>query len=455
MSKKVNLAVAATVTLIAMAVTFSITMVVSMNMFNDIVTGVKNREQMYNKLSEIDRYVRNNEYADINEDTLNDTIASGYMLGISDPYARYYSAAAYTERVGLENGRLMGVGVSIIKDATSGYARILRVYDGSPAAENGLQAGGFITSVNGASVRTMTDTAAVNSALTGESGSTVTLGYLTPDRQEQSFDLVRTNYTVATVFPQLLENGVGYVDIDSFAEGSGLEFRTAVDNLIGQGATSFVFDLRDNTGDDLNAALIAADYCVPAGLIAQSQAKDGTVTDLRVSDDHEITAPVVCLVNSGTAGGAELFANALRRMSGASLIGRAAELLRRQRLRDHGRPAAGQRGRHLERQRPYPRYRSRPDHRRAEQLLRLYRRDRPADQPRRHRAGGACQLRAGRWLSPIFRSSGTCAPAMTFPCPRALARTSSSTPASARALRKPPASAPAGARWRSAPASAC
>ena len=275
MSKKVNLAVAATVTLIAMAVTFSITMVVSMNMFNDIVTGVKNREQMYNKLSEIDRYVRNNEYADINEDTLNDTIASGYMLGISDPYARYYSAAAYTERVGLENGRLMGVGVSIIKDATSGYARILRVYDGSPAAENGLQAGGFITSVNGTSVRTMTDTAAVNSALTGESGSTVTLGYLTPDRQEQSFDLVRTNYTVATVFPQLLENGVGYVDIDSFAEGSGLEFRTAVDNLIGQGATSFVFDLRDNTGDDLNAALIAADYCVPAGLIARARPRTG------------------------------------------------------------------------------------------------------------------------------------------------------------------------------------
>ena len=85
MSKKVNLAVAATVTLIAMAVTFSITMVVSMDMFNNIVSGVKNREQMYNKLAEIDRYVRNNEYAEINEDTLNDTIASGYMLGINYP----------------------------------------------------------------------------------------------------------------------------------------------------------------------------------------------------------------------------------------------------------------------------------------------------------------------------------------------------------------------------------
>ena len=58
---------------------------------------------MYNKLAEIDRYVRNNEYAEINEDTLNDTIASGYMLGINDPYARYYSAKAYSERMGLEN----------------------------------------------------------------------------------------------------------------------------------------------------------------------------------------------------------------------------------------------------------------------------------------------------------------------------------------------------------------
>lgn len=323
MSKKVNLAVAATVTLIAMAVTFSITMVVSMDMFNDIVSSVKNREQMYNKLAEIDRYVRNNEYAEINEDTLNDTIASGYMLGINDPYARYYSAKAYAERVGLENGRLMNVGVCVIKDASSGYARILRVYDGSPAAENGLQAGGFITTINDTSVRTMTDTAAINSALVGEEGTTVSISYLTPDRQEQTLDLVHANYTTTTVFSKLLDNNVGYIDIDSFSTSTGLEFRSAVDNMLNQGAVALVFDLRDNTGDNLNSALIATDYCVPAGLIAQSQAKDGTVTDLRVSDDHEVTVPMACLVNGNTAGGAELFANALRKMSGSNLIGTA------------------------------------------------------------------------------------------------------------------------------------
>lgn len=321
MSKKVNLAVAATVTLIAMAVTFSITMVVSMDMFNNIVSGVKNREQMYNKLAEIDRYVRNNEYAEINEDTLNDTIASGYMLGINDPYARYYSAKAYSERMGLENGRLMNVGVSVIKDSSSGYARILRVYDGSPAAENGLEAGGFITTINGTGVRTMTDTAAINSALIGEEGTTVSISYLTPDRQEQTMDLVHANYTTTTVFAQLLDGNVAYIDIDAFSANTGLEFRSAVDSMLNQGAVAFVFDLRDNTGETLNSALIAADYCVPAGLVAQSQAKDGTVTDLRVSDDHEVTLPMACLVNESTAGGAELFANALRKMSGANLVG--------------------------------------------------------------------------------------------------------------------------------------
>ena len=321
MSKKVNLAVAATVTLIAMAVTFSITMVVSMDMFNNIVSGVKNREQMYNKLAEIDRYVRNNEYAEINEDTLNDTIASGYMLGINDPYARYYSAKAYSERMGLENGRLMNVGVSVIKDSSSGYARILRVYDGSPAAENGLEAGGFITAINGTGVRTMTDTAAINSALIGEEGTTVSISYLTPDRQEQTMDLVHANYTTTTVFAQLLDGNVAYIDIDAFSANTGLEFRSAVDSMINQGAVAFVFDLRDNTGETLNSALIAEDYCVPAGLVAQSQAKDGTVTDLRVSDDHEVTLPMACLVNESTAGGAELFANALRKMSGANLVG--------------------------------------------------------------------------------------------------------------------------------------
>ena len=322
MSKKVSLGVAATVTLIAMAVTFSMTMTVSMNMFNNTVSSVKNKERMYNKLSEVDRYVRANEYFDINDDTLNDTIASGYMLGISDRYARYYSAKAYSERVGLANGRLMGIGVAVVKDPSSGYARIIRVYDNTPATNVGLEVGGFITAIGDTSTRSMSDTAAMTSALLGEEGSTVNIKYLTPLREEQSFEITHANYTTPSISTvRLMDNGVGYLRIDSFTSGTAVEFRNAVNSLTNQGATSLIFDLRDNSGENLNAALVATDYCVPSGLIAQSQDKSGNVADLRMSDENEITLPMVCLVNDSTASGAELFANALRKMAGATIVG--------------------------------------------------------------------------------------------------------------------------------------
>lgn len=322
MSKKVSLGVAATVTLIAMAVTFSMTMTVSMNMFNNTVSSVKNKERMYNKLSEVDRYVRANEYFDINDDTLNDTIASGYMLGISDRYARYYSAKAYSERVGLANGRLMGIGVAVVKDPSSGYARIIRVYDNTPATNVGLEVGGFITAIGDTSTRSMSDTAAMTSALLGEEGSTVSIKYLTPLREEQSFEITHANYTTPSISTvRLMDNGVGYLRIDSFTSGTAVEFRNAVNSLTNQGATSLIFDLRDNSGENLNAALVATDYCVPSGLIAQSQDKGGNVADLRMSDENKITLPMVCLVNGSTASGAELFANALRKMAGATIVG--------------------------------------------------------------------------------------------------------------------------------------
>ena len=322
MSKKVSLGVAATVTLIAMAVTFSMTMTVSMNMFNNTVSSVKNKERMYNKLSEVDRYVRANEYFDINDDTLNDTIASGYMLGISDRYARYYSAKAYSERVGLANGRLMGIGVAVVKDPSSGYARIIRVYDNTPATNVGLDVGGFITAIGDTSTRSISDAAAMTSALLGEEGSIVSIKYLTPLREEQSFEIIHANYTTPSISTvRLMDNGVGYLRIDSFTSGTAVEFRNAVNSLTNQGATSLIFDLRDNSGENLNAALVATDYCVPSGLIAQSQDKDGNVTDLRMSDENEITLPMVCLVNDSTASGAELFANALRKMAGATIVG--------------------------------------------------------------------------------------------------------------------------------------
>lgn len=321
MSKKISLGVAAAIALIAMAVTFSLTMVVSMNMFNTTVSSVKNKERQYNKLSEIDRFVRANEYFTINNDTLNDTIAAGYVLGISDKYARYYTAKAYSEKLAMDSGKLTGIGVSVVNDPSSGYARIIRLFENSPADDAELQVGGFITAINGVSTRQLTETSAINSALLGEEGTTTTITYLTPDRQEQTLDLVHSNYKTPTVSYQVLNEKVGYLRVYSFSSTTGSEFKSAVDALMDSNVQTMVFDLRDNTGENLNAALVAADYCLPSGLIASQQGKDGTVTDLRMSDETALSVPAVCLVNGNTAGSAELFANALRKMGDALLVG--------------------------------------------------------------------------------------------------------------------------------------
>ena len=322
MSKKISLGVAATIAIIAMAVTFSLTMVVSMKMFNTTVSSVKNKERQYNKLSEIDRFVRAGEYFTIDEDTLNDRLAAGYMNGINDKYAVYYTAKEYSEKQSVEKGTLTGIGVAVVNDTSSGYARIIRLYDNSPAAEAGMQVGGFITAINDESTRNITSTARLTSKLLGEEGTTTTITYLTPDRQAQQLNLVHSNYKPPSIYTrQMVADTCGYIRIDAFTSGTASEFKAAVDELLQQGANSLVFDLRDNTGENLNAALVAADYCVPSGEIAKQQDRDGNVTVLRMSDETEINVPRVCLVNGSTAGSAELFANALRKMAGATLVG--------------------------------------------------------------------------------------------------------------------------------------
>ena len=99
------------------------------------------------------------------------------------------------------------------------------------------------------------------------------------------------------------------------------ELQQQVDNLLNQGAASFIFDVRDNIGENLNASLVCADYCVPSGVIAQQEDKDGNITLLRMSDENEVTVPMVVLVNGSTSDGAELFANALRKMNSATIVG--------------------------------------------------------------------------------------------------------------------------------------
>lgn len=322
MNKKVSVSILVTTVIIAMTVTFSITMVVSMRLFDRTVASVKEKESMYSKIAEIDKYVRAYDYYEIDETTLNDTIASGYLLGTGDRYARYYTAAAYSELLNIQSGKIVSIGVETVKDSVTGYARVTRVYPGSPAADLGMEKGCYITAIDETDVKNLSSQDSITARLRGESGTTVAIKWLTAALEEHTDTLTRRSYTAASTEYSLLNERYGYIRISRFDDTTASELDYAIGQLTAGGAQCLVFDLRDNAGGVLENTIECIDLLCPESTVASIQYKDGSVEVLGQSDEEsQITLPVVCIVNSGTASAAELFAYSLRALNGAHLVG--------------------------------------------------------------------------------------------------------------------------------------
>ncbi len=321
MNRKISVGMTVTIVILAMTVTFSITMLMAMRLFDHTVTSVKEKESMYNKVAEVDRYVRANDYYDIDETVLYDRLTAGYLLGTGDRYARYYTASAYTDLLNAQNGKLLGIGVELAIDQ-SGYAKVIKVYDESPAKEAGITKGDYITTVDGADVKSIGSVENVQNKLRGESGTTVSVGWLDSSNTAHLADLTHSGYTSTSVDSTMLQDNVGYVKIWQFDNSTPSELDYALRNLSANGAQSFVFDLRDNGGGILEDAISSIDLVAPEGVLAYAEDKAGNRTLLGSStSDRVITQPMVCLVNENTASAAELFASSLRTLCGARLVG--------------------------------------------------------------------------------------------------------------------------------------
>ena len=320
MNRKISIGMAVTIVILAMTVTFSITMLVAMRLFDSTVSSVKEKESMYNKIAEVDRYVRSNDYYTIDENTLYDRLTAGYLLGTGDKYARYYNATAYTELVNVQNGTIMGIGVELGLDQT-GYAKVTKVYDGSPAQEAGIVVGDYITAVGDTDVKSLTTVDAVQSRLQGEAGTTVNVTWLNSEAASKTADLTHSGYTSTTVDYQMLDS-VGYIKIRQFDGSTPSELDYAIRSLTTSGAQSLVFDLRDNGGGVLDDAISCIDLIAPEGTVAYAEDKNGNRTIIGSSDNESrVDLPIVCLVNGNTASAAELFAASLHTMNGARLVG--------------------------------------------------------------------------------------------------------------------------------------
>ena len=317
MKKKISLSLSVAVTLIAMTVTFSLTMIVAMKLFDKTVASVKSKESMYNKIAEIDQIVRDNYYTDIDDQTLFDMIGTGYIAGISDKNSKYYTTKQLAELTDKYAGKLIGVGIDITKD-TTGYAKVTKVYAGSPAEEAGITKGTYLTQINDTNLKTVT-VDNIRSLLQGEAGTTVKL-ITVLGTEEKELGLTRKAYDSPTVEASL-QGSVGYVLISTFNEKTPAELDYAVRQLIKQNATSLVFDVRNNSSTMLEQAARALDPLCPSGTIASATYKDGTTKVLYSSDDSMINLPMVVITNQNTASAGELFAVVLRDYNNAKLVG--------------------------------------------------------------------------------------------------------------------------------------
>ncbi|MEG2770383.1 MAG: peptidase, partial [Oscillospiraceae bacterium] len=155
MNKKVPVSLVVAVILVAMTVTFSMTMIISQRIFNQNVSSVQEKSAMYDKLAKIDIVARNNFYGQIQDDVLMDTMAAGYVAGLGDKNNKYYTKTQYTDLLSRQAGKLMGLGFDIVKDSSSGYFKIITVYNDSPASEIGMAKSDNLTMIGEVDVRTL------------------------------------------------------------------------------------------------------------------------------------------------------------------------------------------------------------------------------------------------------------------------------------------------------------
>ncbi len=323
MNKKISVNLAIAIAIIAMTVTFSITMILSQNIFDKTVSSVREKEQMYDKIAEIDKNVRAEYYGAIDDNTLFDMTSTGYMNGIGDKNARYYTANSYLEYLNEQSGKILGVGVDVVKNS-DGYARIIRVYADSPASEAGLEKNGYITKIGAQDTKELT-IAQINSAMRGEAGTTVDVTWVTQLAEERgTVTLQRRQYDTPSVEWSVVDGKTtGYIKIRTFNTNTAAEITQAVQDILAQRSdiSSLVFDVRDNTGGSLTAAIAAVDAVCPAGSIAVTMNKNEEKTVLGTSDVKEIAMPMAVLVNGSTAAGAELFATSIRDFGKGKVVG--------------------------------------------------------------------------------------------------------------------------------------
>jgi carboxyl-terminal processing protease len=247
------------------------------------------------------------------------------MVSSLDPYSAYLEGDEYDEVKISSSGRYFGVGIDLsIEDE---QVVVIAPFDGSPAALAGIRSGDIIVTIDGIPVNTSTLADTIG-RMRGAEGSAVKIGIMREGNSEPMvFTLKRARVDLRSVKAQMLEPGFAYVRISQFSETTGDDLNAAMKDMRkrnGAPLKGLVLDLRDNPGGVLEAAVAVADAFLDSGVIVTAK---GRTTDSKFEMDATPGdvlngAPIVVLVNGGSASASEIVAGALKDHHRAKLMGR-------------------------------------------------------------------------------------------------------------------------------------
>jgi len=265
--------------------------------------------------------IKRNYVTEVDDRELLDNAIQGMLSGL-DPHSAYLDEQDFEDMQVGTSGEFGGLGIEVGME--DGFVKVIAPIDDTPASRAGIQAGDLIIRLDDESVRGMSLSDAV-SRMRGEKGSDITLTILREgEDQPKEITITRDIIQVQSVRSEILEDGYGYVRISNFQQRTARDLVRAVEDLKDKGdLNGLVLDLRNNPGGILNGAVGVSDAFLEDGLIVYTEGRmEESQFRYQASPGDVLRgAPMVVLVNRGSASASEIVAGALQDHGRAIIMG--------------------------------------------------------------------------------------------------------------------------------------
>jgi len=274
--------------------------------------------------TEVFAKVKNDYVESIDDRQLIENAIRGMLEGL-DPHSAYLDKESYKELQEGTSGEFGGLGIEVGME--DGFVKVISPIDGTPAERAGIKAGDLIIRLDDKSVKGMMLNDAVK-LMRGKPGSEIVLTVVREGEEKPiSITITRDIITVQSVRGKILEPGFGYIRISNFQTHTAEDLRKSLEELKQENnnqLSGLILDLRNNPGGILNAAVGVSDLFLDSGLIVYTEGriKDSKLTFNAKPSDILRDAPIIVLVNGGSASASEIVAGALQDHERAIIMGK-------------------------------------------------------------------------------------------------------------------------------------